>query len=100
MPIGRLRIYDAGNSPAHGHRQDKGEEYDRAWHATLSWDNSAKVWYVSETNFCGLAAEACAAPAGLSPASTAASLAAPLLPDYHGPHCHAALSVTNPLRDS
>ena len=33
------------------------------WHATLSWDNQAKVWYVSETNFCGLAAEACTAPA-------------------------------------
>ena len=33
------------------------------WHATLSWDNQAKVWYVSETNICGLAAEACTAPA-------------------------------------
>ena len=33
------------------------------WHATLSWDNQAKVWYVSETNFCGLTAEACTAPA-------------------------------------
>ena len=21
------------------------------WHATLSWDNQAKVWYVSEINF-------------------------------------------------
>ena len=31
------------------------------WHATLSWDNQAKVWYVSETNFRGLAAEACTA---------------------------------------
>lgn len=36
------------------------------WHATLSWDNQAKVWYVSETNFCGLVAEACTAPALVS----------------------------------
>lgn len=36
------------------------------WHATLSWDNQAKVWYVSETNFPGLAAEACTAPALLA----------------------------------
>ena len=33
------------------------------WHATLSWDNQAKIWYVSETNFHGLVAEACTAPA-------------------------------------
>ena len=32
------------------------------WHATLSWDNQTKVWYVSETNFPGLAAEACTSP--------------------------------------
>ena len=32
------------------------------WHATLSWDNQAKVWYVSETNFNGLVAEACTSP--------------------------------------
>ena len=32
------------------------------WHATLSWDNQAKVWYVSETNCSGLVAEACTAP--------------------------------------
>ena len=35
-------------------------------HATLSWDNKAKVWYVSETNFVGLVAGACAAPALLA----------------------------------
>ena len=28
------------------------------WHATLSWDNQAKVWYVSETNFPGRAGAA------------------------------------------
>ena len=32
------------------------------WHATLSWDNQAKVWYVSETNFRGLVTEACTPP--------------------------------------
>ena len=36
------------------------------WHAALSWDNQTKVWYVSETNFSGLAAEACTAPALVS----------------------------------
>ena len=36
------------------------------WHAALSWDNQAKVWYVSETNFFGLAVEACTAPALVS----------------------------------
>ena len=33
------------------------------WHATLSWDNQARLWYVSETNLAGLVAEACTAPA-------------------------------------
>ena len=33
------------------------------WHATLSWDNQTKVWYVSDTNFYGLVAEACTSPA-------------------------------------
>ena len=32
------------------------------WHATLSWDNQTKVWYVSETNFPGLVAEASTSP--------------------------------------
>ena len=32
------------------------------WHATLSWDTQTKVWYVSETNFHGLALEACTSP--------------------------------------
>ena len=36
------------------------------WHATLSWDSQTKVWYVSETNFPGLVAEACTAPAILA----------------------------------
>ena len=51
-----------------GRRQDKGEERHIAepWPPTLPWDNQAKVWYVSETNFCGLVAEACTAPALLA----------------------------------
>ena len=36
------------------------------WQAALSWDNQAKVWYVSETNFFGLVAEACTALALVS----------------------------------
>ena len=30
------------------------------------WDNQAKVWYVSETNFLGLVADPCTAPALLA----------------------------------
>ena len=33
------------------------------WQVTLSWDNRAKAWYVWGTNFPGLDAKACTAPA-------------------------------------
>ena len=36
------------------------------WHATLWWDDQAKGWYVSETNFSGLVTEVCTAPALLA----------------------------------
>ena len=28
------------------------------YHATMSWDEEAKVWYISDTDFPGLVAEA------------------------------------------
>ena len=51
------------------------------WHATPSWDNQAKVWYVSETNFPGLIAEACTVPALLAKLDR-------LVPELFEHNCH------------
>ena len=48
-----------------GHRRDEGggRSITEPWHATLSWDSQTKVWYGSETNINGSAAETSTAPA-------------------------------------
>ena len=61
MSFRRLGIYHAANSSAPDVGRTRGGLAE-PWHPTQSWDNQAKVWYVSETNFPGLVAEACTSP--------------------------------------